>query len=347
MKRRVWIFILAVLLISNSVCAIEYYAIHDNNSPTLNKDKVNLIDLKVYFLGIEDKNFIIIDNSEIKVSDLINSVSVFIYEGNAIVIHGGGVSNEDTSLAVDVSEYLTDKSISNLIFSSNEILSDDLVDKIISIKFKEIDPKKEVTTNICSDTDNGRDYLIKGSTETVTLSGELVDRSIDTCFNSIDNLEQFPIECYDDTGTRGNGKCILETYCDEGHHKSEIVICASGCDDGKCLAIDSQPSLEEGPVDIIEDKILEDKEDESPEEVKATFVCNGCEFENKCYPYGFRKDGKYCNDLDNNFLEQKGSDLVCENNFECKSNICVSDQCVSDSLLRKIINWFKRVFGSN
>ncbi len=36
---------------------------------------------------------------------------------------------------------------------------------------------------------------------------------------------------------------------------------------------------------------------------------------------------------------------VCDNNFECKSNVCISDECVEEDLLRKILNWFKKLFN--
>lgn len=74
--------------------------------------------------------------------------------------------------------------------------------------------------------------------------------------------------------------------------------------------------------------------------------CEGCLVDNeKCYPFGYREGGKYCSD-DGSFVGQLKGNEACENNFECSSNVCVSRECVSQGLLQKIINWFKRLFGA-
>lgn len=71
---------------------------------------------------------------------------------------------------------------------------------------------------------------------------------------------------------------------------------------------------------------------------------DSCPFDNKCYPFGYRKEGKYCSD-NNGFISQLKSSEKCENNFECDSNVCVSGECVSEGLIKKIIDWFSKVFG--
>ncbi len=84
---------------------------------------------------------------------------------------------------------------------------------------------------------------------------------------------------------------------------------------------------------------------EEVKEIKDIGSCdNGCALENKCYPLGYRKSGKYCSE-DLEFVVQLDSDNACENNFECKSNVCVSGECVSEGFIKKIINWFKKLFG--
>ena len=65
-----------------------------------------------------------------------------------------------------------------------------------------------------------------------------------------------------------------------------------------------------------------------------------------CENVGLRNDGKYCS-FDKVLLEQKASEEQCDNNFECYSNVCVSGTCVSEGLLQKILNWFKRLFGAD
>ena len=72
-----------------------------------------------------------------------------------------------------------------------------------------------------------------------------------------------------------------------------------------------------------------------------------CEFPacpSECDSIGLRNDGKYCS-FDRVLLEQKAPEEQCDNNFECNSNVCVNDKCVSGSLIQKIIDWFRRLFG--
>ena len=89
-----------------------------------------------------------------------------------------------------------------------------------------------------------------------------------------------------------------------------------------------------------------EEEPEEPEEIpedKVFYKCNGCELGDKCYPMGYRKQGQYCSD-NNEFIGQLGSG-TCDNNFECKSNVCISSECVGEGLIKKILNWFKKLFG--
>lgn len=88
------------------------------------------------------------------------------------------------------------------------------------------------------------------------------------------------------------------------------------------------------PVDITDKK-----------EVGTTISCNGCLSDNKCYPFGYRKSGEYCSD-NNIFTTQLQSDVQCDNNFQCGSNVCVSGKCISPGLLDSIISWFQKLFGN-
>ena len=74
-------------------------------------------------------------------------------------------------------------------------------------------------------------------------------------------------------------------------------------------------------------------------------VCeNSCPLDDKCYPFGYRKVKKFCSD-EGLFVSQFESEVTCENNFECSSNVCISNNCVSQSLIDKIFNWFRNLFG--
>ena len=65
---------------------------------------------------------------------------------------------------------------------------------------------------------------------------------------------------------------------------------------------------------------------------------------NKCTPVGLRQTGQFCG-VDNRWSAQKGNSDVCDNNFECGSNLCVDNQCVDSGLFSKIIRWFQNLFG--
>jgi len=73
--------------------------------------------------------------------------------------------------------------------------------------------------------------------------------------------------------------------------------------------------------------------------------CEGCKDSNKnCIPFGTRVDNTYCS-LDKKLETQKSNEESCNNNYECSSNVCVNDECISPNLLQKILNWFKNLFG--
>ncbi len=74
--------------------------------------------------------------------------------------------------------------------------------------------------------------------------------------------------------------------------------------------------------------------------------CEGCKDENnKCIPFSTRLgDGTYC-DVDKSMKPQKSEDESCNNNYECSTNVCVNNKCISQNVIQKVINWFKRLFG--
>lgn len=82
-----------------------------------------------------------------------------------------------------------------------------------------------------------------------------------------------------------------------------------------------------------------------PDETLFYSCDEGCEFQGKCYPAGYRKEKQYCDINTNEFVNQLKAE-ACQNNFECKSNVCVSGECVSEGLIQKILDWFKKVFGN-
>jgi hypothetical protein len=132
---------------------------------------------------------------------------------------------------------------------------------------------------------------------------------------------------------RCEGDSVIEYTCDIKGALEIKFDCLYGCNDGKCKTQELiEPKGQDTPI-VIPDNTKE-----------TTYLCNGCELEGKCYAFGYRKSDKYCSDASNEFVIQETANSECENNFECTSNICLSGQCVDESLLRKIINWFKKLF---
>jgi len=77
----------------------------------------------------------------------------------------------------------------------------------------------------------------------------------------------------------------------------------------------------------------------------CTPICEGCLNENKaCIPIGTRTSIQFC-DSDYSFKNQNSEEGSCNNNYECSSNLCVNNKCISPSLLQRVIDWFKKLFG--
>ena len=72
----------------------------------------------------------------------------------------------------------------------------------------------------------------------------------------------------------------------------------------------------------------------------------GCNYNGSCVSVGFRVNNTYC-DLNKIFPEQKEAGLTCENNFECSTNLCIDNQCVSSNVWQKFVKWISRLFGGN
>lgn len=160
-------------------------------------------------------------------------------------------------------------------------------------------------------------------------------------------------QCYDGTESKSTEReaCKSADYW----KKFASQFCENNCDNrsGKCginsfsigeecytdEVILSEARVQGTPVEITAPAAT------SAQEGDPTIVCkDSCPSEGKCYPFGYRKSGKFCSDA-GNFIEQSKEETVCENNFECSSNVCISGTCVSQGLLQNILNWFKNLFG--
>ncbi|MEK6927865.1 MAG: hypothetical protein AABX11_05525 [Nanoarchaeota archaeon] len=88
------------------------------------------------------------------------------------------------------------------------------------------------------------------------------------------------------------------------------------------------------------------EEEKNNSKIEETLICkDSCPLDEKCYPFGYRKANRFCSD-NGAFVEQLEGSKNCENNFECGSNVCVNNQCVSQGLIDKILTWFSRLFNS-
>ncbi len=140
--------------------------------------------------------------------------------------------------------------------------------------------------------------------------------------------------------TGGKDSCLddntlREHYCSkEGYISSYELECEFGCSNGMCVGTEEKIEAEEKPLNLPEDDLVN----------QIVYVCEGCEKDEKCYPFNYRKGGEYCN-IEQDFISQLEADSTCENNFECSSNLCIDDQCISSGFWQKIMNWFKNLFG--
>ena len=76
-----------------------------------------------------------------------------------------------------------------------------------------------------------------------------------------------------------------------------------------------------------------------------TTLCDGCKTD-RCYPFGYRKNGDYCSVTTLSFVTQLPSGESCQNNFECGSNVCVSGQCISQNVFQRFLRWLNGLFGT-
>ena len=224
----------------------------------------------------------------------------------------------------------------------------------------------------CKDTDNTVSYIDKDtsqfiySEETQYTFGELLidgQYSVpDTCIN----YYQYKNEKGEYKGVLYpivSGNSISEMTCSNFNDlKTPFPIrrdCINGCSNGVCVSgtlVSTTPSTptttasQQTPsVNGTEDGEQEDEgggEDENGDEDEGEeLICtSGCEFNNDCVSVGYRKSGQYCA-IGGEFVSQLEENSQCDNNFECSSNLCIDNQCISSSLFQKILEWFRNLFG--
>jgi len=168
----------------------------------------------------------------------------------------------------------------------------------------------------CRDSDNGLDYYNKGYIHYKSDTAEF--KEYDECGTDVQTGEDVVQEKY----------CTSDNTIGTKHYH-----CSEGCKDGACMIPPKEPPEEDELPDIPPHEGEEDIPEEEPE-----IDPNACE------QMGIRKDGKYCS-TDKKWENQIEKEEYCDNNFECKSNICVDSKCISGSLIQKIISWFANLFN--
>ncbi|MBI2507397.1 hypothetical protein HYV89_00400 [Candidatus Woesearchaeota archaeon] len=103
-----------------------------------------------------------------------------------------------------------------------------------------------------------------------------------------------------------NSTTLGEYYCDatRSDGKIEEIFCEFGC-------------VDEGGFGVCKMK-------EKSEGLKCS---QGCSYNGECLPVGMRVAGRYCDFTQALRVQKEGS---CENSYECKSNLCISNECLSE-----------------
>ena len=124
----------------------------------------------------------------------------------------------------------------------------------------------------------------------------------------------------------------------------QAVNCPEHCkcdNEGYVLECRTKEKCEEGKR-LCPDGICREKCEFSNSAEECTY---GCLYGDKCLPIGVRVSGLYCS-INGDLPSQLQEDSDCENNFECNSNVCAAGKCISEGLIKKMINWFSRLFGN-
>jgi len=215
-----------------------------------------------------------------------------------------------------------------------------------------LDEIKPIINNVKTNDENG--YVKNELTFTIDYSELNPDYISLLCYYDILDVSKY-YSYRDNTLESGNNKIWMHTIdLSDRLNNSKIDYCQILFYD-KAGNYDTWVNSNDYIIkkDIVTENSIEENEQETEEDTQETgeseedgveTQCDGCKLNNKCYPVNNRKSGKYCS-VDKIWVEQKEKNKNCENNFECKSNVCVGGECLSQSLLQRIIEFFKRLFG--
>ena len=210
----------------------------------------------------------------------------------------------------------------------------------------------ECPLNKCTDTDKGVDYYVKGTV--VYPDG---GSNTDLC------IEKNGDGSWGDTSY--SAPYLLEYSCPSNeNYGKDLYECENGCEDGACIIKKDDKICKPKWQCIMEPEICSSSGKQTKickdiscgmepikEEISCSEgECSGCILADKCLPYGYRTkiegDGFYCS-INNELEIQKEEGESCDNHHECTSNLCINDECISQGLMQKILNWFKKLFGKD
>jgi len=215
-----------------------------------------------------------------------------------------------------------------------------------------------ITNQTCYDSDGGIDYYVKGVLSAINGSiftdycaaSNLVEYSCDGDLVQVMSGFACPYGCLggvclsapvQNETNQTTGGCEMDEDC-EDISGSFYCVDNSACSDfvdyscvgGSCVVTGSGGcSVCQGSCD-----------DGVCENVQNATACNDCFLKDKCYPMGYRRKGRFCSEI-GEFEKQLNKETSCENNFECKSNLCLGGNCISESLWKKFLEFFRDFFN--
>ncbi len=276
------------------------------------------IDLSPVEIFVEDNIEVFVQNTQ-RFPILIYQVKFIDFLGNTV--YGSGAINKEMGVGKDEYIFVWNQQGNSGNYDNNIVPSGTY--KVIVLYKINNNPKnisREFNiqeTNInntgCKDLDNG-DNLDTPSRVIYYIGGQKHILQ-DACFNSTYMYEAV---------------CTKENIGESKGHNCDECFISDGYGFCKEESTQEKSIPREKPIGEIEET-----------ENKCKF---GCLILDNCYPLGFRQEGKYCSP-DKTFFEYKKSGETCDNNFECSTNLCIDSECLSSSVWKKILNFFKNLFG--
>ncbi|MBD3249398.1 hypothetical protein GF336_05110 [Candidatus Woesearchaeota archaeon] len=285
-------------------------------------------------------------NGEASRNDLEDRVTVFIYNGDAIIIVGSTSPSEDVILSIKISNVLKDEFDINpgATLLSSEITSDDLTEAM-EVKAK------------CGKTNS----LLEGETKTIEyVDGTVYEMELTSITNNkakftINGEVTSALSAGDSYMLSDGEEFILDTlssslgkFCINGG-SGEVISAPTVT--GPTITPTIEPTIEVEPDECNTNADCDDNNactsdlcSGTPKKCSHIDASLGCSSNGNCIPVGVRTDGMYC-DIDRTMKSQVEETGSCNNNYECVSNVCVNSECISPSFLQKILNWFKNLFG--